>query len=129
MTFFDSLVKPDWIPPDWAFPAAWFTLWTLQLFALLIVAVAPSSNTRSLALALMAAQFITAVMWQAVIFGPGRLAFAAWWLVVVLALVVAATLAAWRVHRSAGLLVAPTIIWVSVATALGFALLRLNPGA
>jgi len=128
LSFFESLTKPSWIPPDWAFPAAWFTLWTLQAIALgsLLTSDKPG---RSLALSLLVAQFVTAVAWQSVVFGEGRLRLAAWWLVAVLVLVVAATLAAWRVSWQAGALIAPTIVWVSVATALGFALLDLNPNA
>ncbi len=128
MTFFESLTKPAWIPPDWAFPAAWFTLWTLQALAVLVILGSDRGGKR-VAIGLLIAQFIVAVAWQAVIFGPGRLTLAAWWLVAVLVLVVLSVAAAWRVERTAGLLVAPTIVWVSVATALGFTLLRLNPGA
>ena len=128
MTFFESLVKPSWIPPDWAFPAAWFTLWALQAVALVVLATSERGG-RGVAIGLLAAQFIVAVAWQALIFGPGRLALAAWWLFGVLVLVILTVLAAWRVERLAALLIAPTIVWVSVATALGFSLLRLNPGA
>jgi tryptophan-rich sensory protein len=128
VTFFESLTKPDWIPPDWAFPVAWFTLWALQAAALVIL-VANDRPGRNLAVGLLVAQFVTAVAWQAVVFGPGRLGLAAWWLLCVLVLVVAATVAAWRVSAIAGALIAPTIVWCSVATALGFSLLRLNPGA
>jgi len=128
VSFFESLMKPSWIPPGWAFPTAWFTLWTLQALALgsLITSERPG---RGLAVGLLAAQFVTAVAWQAVVFGEGRLRLAAWWLVGVLLLVVAATISAWRVSWQAGALIAPTIVWTSVATALGFALLDLNPGA
>jgi len=128
VSFFESLTKPSWIPPDWAFPTAWFTLWTLQAIALgsLVTSERPG---RGLAVGLLAAQFVTAVAWQAVVFGEGRLRLAAWWLVGVLLLVVAATISAWRVSWQAGTLIAPTIVWTSVATALGFALLDLNPGA
>jgi len=128
VTFFESLAKPSWIPPDWAFPAAWFSLWALQAVALLTILDSEKPG-RGLALGLLGAQFVTAVLWQAAIFGEGRLTLAAWWLVGVLVLVVAATIAAWRVSRAAGALVAPTIVWMSVATTLGFTLLRLNPGA
>ncbi len=128
MTFFESLTKPDWIPPDWAFPAAWFTLWALQAVALFMLAASDKPG-RGTAIGLLAAQFLTAIAWQAAVFGPGRLTLAAWWLVAVLTLVIAATVAAWRVTTVAALLVAPTIVWVSVATALGFSLLRLNPDA
>lgn len=128
MTFFESLAKPSWIPPDWAFPTAWFTLWFLQAFAVAIV-ISSERNGRAVALGLLAAQFVVSVAWQAIVFGPGRLTLAAWWLVGTLALVVIAVIGVWRVDRFAGLLVAPTIVWMSVATTLGFSLLRLNPGA
>lgn len=121
-------MKPSWIPPDWAFPAAWFSLWMLQAVALLLLLNSDRSG-RGLAITLLAAQFITAVAWQSAVFAPGRLAFAAWWLFGVLVLVIAATLAAWRVSGVAAALIAPTILWMSVATTLGFALTRLNPGA
>lgn len=127
MTFFESLTKPSWIPPDWAFPTAWFTLWILQAIALFVL-VGSERPGRPLAVGLLAAHFVTAVAWQAVVFGEGRLSLAAWWLVGVLVLVIAATVAALRVNVLAGALIAPTIIWMSVATALGFTLLRLNPG-
>lgn len=127
-TFFESLAKPAWIPPDWAFPVAWFTLWSLQALAAIVLAGSDRPG-RSTALVLLALQFVTAVAWQAVVFGPGRLGLAAWWLVAVLVLVVVATVAAWRVAPLAGALIAPTIVWMSVATALGFVLARLNPGA
>lgn len=128
MTFFESLSKPAWIPPDWAFPAAWFTLWALQGVALIVLLTSERAG-RPVAIGLLAAQFVFAVAWQAAVFGPGRLALAAWWLVGVLALVILAVIAGWRVERLAGILIAPTIAWMVVATALGFSLLRLNPGA
>lgn len=128
MTFFESLTLPSWIPPDWVFPAAWFTLWALQAVAVSIL-VSSENSGRALALGLLAAHFVGAVAWQSVIFAPGRLDFGAWWLFAVLVLVIAATAAAWRVSPIAAALIAPTIVWMSVATTLGFAIARLNPGA
>ncbi len=128
MTFFESLVKPSWIPPDWAFPTAWFTLWFLQAIAVALL-IGSEREGREIALGFLAAQFVVAVAWQAIVFGPGRLVLAAWWLVATLVLVVIAVIMAWRVERLAGLLIAPTIVWMSIATTLGFSLLRLNPGA
>ena len=128
MDFYESLAKPDWIPPDWAFPTAWFILWALQLAAAAII-ISSDHPGRSLAIGLLVAQFVVSVLWQAVVFGPGRLTLAAWWLVAILVLVVAATVAAWRTSTTAGALIAPTIVWVSVATTLGFSLLALNPDA
>jgi translocator protein len=127
--FYESLIKPGWVPPDWAFPAAWFTLWALQAAALLRLLGAVGSRSQRMAILALGSQFLVAILWQAVVFGPGRLLLAAWWLVALLALVVSAVVLAWRVDRLAGLLVLPTVCWVSVATALGWSLYRLNPTA
>jgi translocator protein len=110
------------------FPAAWFTLWALQAAALARV-VQTDSRWRVPAVVMLITQFIVAVAWQAVVFGPGRLLLAAVWLTVVLALVVVTVAVCYAADRRAGLLVAPTIVWVSVATALGWSLYQLNPGA
>jgi translocator protein len=128
MTFFESLTKPSWIPPNWMFPVAWFSLWALQAGALMRL-TGSSSPHRRLALGALVAQFLLAILWQSAIFGPGRLLLAAWWLVLVLAAVVVAVVLAWRADRVAAALIAPTIVWVSVATFLGWSLYRLNPGA
>lgn len=128
MGFYESLIKPSWVPPDWAFPVVWFALWALQVAALVRL-VGSSSPHRWVALVSLVAQFVAAIAWQAAVFAPGRLLLSAWWLVVVLVLVVAAVGLCWRADPVSGLLVAPTIAWVTVATALAWSLYRLNPGA
>jgi translocator protein len=131
LSFFQSLIKPSWIPPDWVFPAAWFTLWALQAVALvrLVSASGASPTARRLAVGMMIVQFVAAVAWEVLIFGPGRLRLAAIWLTGVLVLVIIAVVVAGRVDRWAAVLVAPTVVWVSIATTLGWSLYRLNPAA
>jgi tryptophan-rich sensory protein len=131
LSFFQSLVKPSWIPADGVFPAVWFSLWALQAFALvrLFGAPAASPTARRVAIGMLIVQFAAAVAWEAVIFGPGRLRLAAIWLTLVLVLVVLAVGAAGRVDRWAAVLIAPTVVWVSIATVLGWTLHRLNPAA
>jgi translocator protein len=129
MSFFESLAKPSWIPPDWVFPTAWLSLWVLQAASLVRLVGLPASPKQRGAVVLLVAQFVAAIAWQGAVFGPGRLRLAAIWLTMVLALVVLAVAATWRADRVAGLLVAPTIVWVTIATTLGWELLRLNPNA
>jgi translocator protein len=118
MGFYESLIKPSWVPPDWAFPVGWFTLWALQAVVLVRLA-GSSSKLRHVALVAMIVQFVFAVAWQAAVFAPGRL----------LVLVIIATSLCWMVDRWSAVLVAPTVVWVSVATTLAWSLYRLNPGA
>ncbi len=132
MSFYESLTKPSWVPPDWAFPVAWFTLWALQAVALVrlsALAGGPGNGVGKArgALGALIVQFVVSIAWQGLIFGPGRLLLAAIWLTVLLTIEVLTVGLCLRAQRVAGLLVAPTIVWVSVATALGWSLFRLNP--
>jgi translocator protein len=130
MDFYDSLVKPSWTPPDWAFPAVWFTLWGMQLFALVrVLARSSNASNRRLAIVMIVVQFVAAVVWQGFIFGPGHLLFAAWWLTFVLALVMVTIVVCWRADKGAGLAMMPTFVWVSIATVLGWSLYQLNPNS
>jgi len=133
MDFYNSLIKPSWTPPDWVFPAMWFTLWTLQAVAVIVMLASErdgaSSNAKRVAVAVFVAQFVISIAWQAVVFGPGRLALAAVWLVGATTLVLITVVLFGRISRVAGLLMAPTFAWMCVATALGWTLWKLNPAA
>jgi tryptophan-rich sensory protein len=78
------------------------------------------------ALSLFIAQLVLNAAWSAVFFGlqnPG-LAFAN---IVLLWSAIAATMIAfWRITATAGWLFVPYILWVTFATALNFAIWRLN---
>ena len=127
MTFFESLQTPSWMPPDAAFPIVWFSLWVLQAIAVALVLSSERSNR--IGLLVFGAQLLLSLAWQAVLFGPGRLAVSAWALVAVVTLVVATALRFWSSSKIAGALMLPTLAWVSFATALAFELNRLNPNA
>ena len=73
MTFYESLVRPDWTPPDWAFPAAWFTLGALQAAALAVLANA-DDGPKGLAIGLLGSQFAVAIACGALVASPQLLA-------------------------------------------------------
>ncbi len=121
--WYDSLRKPPWTPPNWLFPVTWTTLYICMAFAGALVAVAPDNG---LAMALWALQIALNTLWTPVFFGlrrigGGLVVLSALWLAVASAL-----WALWQVETIAGLLFVPYLVWVSVAWALNFSVLRLN---
>ena len=126
--WYRELVKPSWQPPDWLFGPAW----TL-IFALCAVAGAGAwaragdAAARRRLLTAFAVNGVLNVSWSALFFRLQRPAWALvevvllWASIVVLMRVCAAS---WR---PAAWLLAPYVAWVSFASVLNAAIVRLNP--
>ncbi|MFN4099272.1 MAG: tryptophan-rich sensory protein TspO [Pararhodobacter sp.] len=122
--WYDRLNKPSWTPPPILFPIVWTTLYLFIAFAAMRVALIPGTGQ---ALALWGAQIAFNTLWTPVFFGLHRMraslvVMAGLWLTVALT-----TLAFFQVDTFAGLLFAPYLLWVTIAGALNFSVMRLNP--
>ncbi|MGG7643432.1 tryptophan-rich sensory protein TspO [Rhodovulum sp. YNF3179] len=122
--WYRDLRKPRWTPPNWLFPVAWSMLYLCMAAAGARVAV---SADNALAMALWSLQIALNGLWTPVFFGLRRMRLGLG-VLCALWLSVAATCAAlWQVDWIAGVLFLPYLAWVSVAAALNFSVLRLNP--
>lgn len=123
--WYESLNKPAWTPPDWAFPVVWTSLYLAMSYAAMRVALLPGSGQ---ALAFWAMQIAFNTLWTPVFFGLRRMKAG---LVVLcgLWLAVAATmLAFWQLDALAGALMTPYLLWATIAGALNYSVWRRNPG-
>lgn len=121
--WYESLKKPTWTPPKWLFPVAWTTLYLCISVAGARVAGAAGG---SIGLALWSLQIALNTLWTPVFFGRQNMR-AGMVVIGFLWLAVAATMIAFfRVDLIAGLLFVPYIIWVSVAGALNYSVMKLN---
>jgi tryptophan-rich sensory protein len=124
--WYDSLNKPGWTPPDWAFPVVWTTLYLAMSYAAMRVALLPGSGQ---ALAFWAMQIAFNTLWTPVFFGLRRMKAG---LVVLCGLwlsVAATMLAFWQLDALAGALMAPYLLWATIAGALNYSVWRRNPEA
>lgn len=126
--WYDTLEKPTWTPPGWAFPVVWTTLYALMgTAAWRVWRVGRDTPGRRTALGLFLVQLALNAAWTPVFFGAhqilGGLA-----VIVALWLAIAATGVSFgRVDRLAGVLFVPYLAWVTLATALNLTIWRLNP--
>lgn len=127
--WFDALVKPEIMPPGWAFGAAWTTLYILLGIALALVIAAAPSRARSVGLALFAVQMLLNYSWSPLFFAAHQIIAALMVIVAILLLTIATMVQFGRVNRLAALLLVPYIAWLSFASILNFLIMRLNPGA
>lgn len=122
--WYDSLKKPAWTPPDWLFPVAWTTLYLLMSLAAMRVAVTEGGVQ---ALAFWSVQIAMNTLWTPVFFGLRRMRAAMTVMVFLWLSVAVTTYAFFAVDPIAGVMFVPYLIWVSVAGALNFAVMRMNP--
>lgn len=124
--WFVALDKPWFMPPAWAFPLAWTTLYILMGFALGQVLAEPATPARRGAITLFILQLLLNLVWAPIFFAAHRIGLALG-LIGVLDLTVLATIAAFRLIRpTAALLLVPYALWLALATALNVAIWRLN---
>jgi len=123
-SWYESLKKPFWNPPKWAFPVVWTVLYIVIAVAASRVAGAPGS---AMAMAFWALQIALNTLWTPVFFGlhrikAGMVVIAALWVAVL-----GATINTFLVEPFAGWLMVPYLVWVTVAASLNAAVWWLNP--
>lgn len=122
--WYAGLVKPAWTPPNWLFGPVWSVLYLMIAVAGWLVWQSAEAGP---ARWLWVAQLALNGLWSPVMFGAHRIELALV-VIVLMWLAIAAFIAvAWPRARVAALLFVPYLAWVSYATALNFAIWRLNP--
>jgi len=123
--WFPLLVKPSWNPPGWLFGPVWTTL-----YVLMGVALWRAWRTRAPAVpALVRGYFVSLAfnaLWSVLFFGLKQPAWALAEIILLWGLLVWLQAGLWRTDRLAAALWLPYVLWVSFATALNAAIVRLN---
>jgi tryptophan-rich sensory protein len=127
--WFDGLMKPPFMPPGWAFPIAWTTLYCLMGVAVAIILAAPASSQRRLALTLFWIQLALNYAWSPVFFAAHDIKLGETVILAMLVVALASAALFRRIDTRAGLLMLPYLLWLCFAYALNSAIDRLNPGA
>lgn len=126
-TWYATLSKPPFNPPNWLFGP----VWTL-LYIAMAVAAWRVWRTRDLPsdlagpIALYTAQMGLNFAWSLIFFGLHRIGSALVDILALLVLILATTIVFWRRDVLAGVLMVPYLAWVSFAALLNFSLWRLN---
>jgi tryptophan-rich sensory protein len=127
-TWYPTLAKPWFTPPDWLFAPVWIVLYAMMGVAAALVwtSAAASDSARRQAVGVFAGQLVLNVAWSLVFFGAqqiggGLVVIAGLWLAI------AATVDRFaRIHRLAAWLLAPYLLWVTYAAALNVGIWALN---
>jgi translocator protein len=121
--WFNALTKPAFMPPTWLFAPVWSVLYFLMAIA--AWRVYRIDDLRA-TIVLWFVQLVVNAAWTPLFFGLHRVDFALIDIALLIVLIVATTIAFFRRDRLAAALLVPYLAWVGFATALTFAIWKLN---
>jgi tryptophan-rich sensory protein len=125
-TWYATLVKPTWNPPNWIFGPVWSALYFCMAVAAWLVWRQGEFQQARRPLTLFAIQLILNVLWSYFFFGLECPGLAVVEVLILWAAIAATMVAFWLRSRVAGLLFVPYLAWVSFAAVLNFTIWRLN---
>jgi benzodiazapine receptor len=124
--FYAQIARPDWAPPSWVFGPVWTVLYALMGIAAWLVWRVGGFRTARSALTMFIAQLALNALWSWLFFGWQRAGLAFADIVLLWALILATSIAFWKIRPLAGALLIPYLLWVSFAGALNYSIWQLN---
>ena len=125
--WYEQLAKPGWTPPNWAFPVVWSALFLMNAVAGWLVWQAAGMAAGG-ALGVYVVSLVINACWSGVFFGLRRMDLGLVNVALLWLSIVAVAVLFWPDSPVAAVLQLPYLLWVTIATALNFTVLRMNPG-
>lgn len=117
-TWYPTLEKPSFTPPDWIFPPVWTSLYLLMAVAAWRIWHQAGWRQGRPALFAFAVQLALNLAWSFLFFGAQQVGAALAEMIVLLAAIVWTTRRFAAIDRLAALLLVPYVLWVGFATVL-----------
>ena len=125
-TWFVTLKKPSFNPPNYLFAPVWTVLYILMGVSLYLIWQSPSGDSRSNALIVFGIQLFLNFAWSFVFFYFRKITWALLDIMLLWIAIVIMILLFFWIDPVAAYLQIPYLLWVSFATALNGAIRKLN---
>lgn len=125
-TWYVTLNKPSWNPPNWLFGPVWTLLYAMMAVAVWLVWKGAGWQAGRTALLLFALQLLLNLAWSFIFFNFHQIGLAFLEIVVLWIAIVATIVSFASVSKVAAALLIPYLLWVSFASFLNFTIWRLN---
>lgn len=126
-TWYQTIQKPGFTPPDWVFGPVWTILYILMAVALYLVWKKGMNRSEvKVAFWVFVFHLLINALWSLLFFSmqfpaAGFIVIVTLWILIVISMGLF-----WRVDRRAMYLLVPYILWVSYALALNYSIWKLN---
>lgn len=128
-SWYDTLMKPNWIPPNWVFGPVWITLYTLMGISSYLIwkeyQKTGSKEIQSLLVFYLVHLALNA-SWSIVFSGAQQIGAALAIIIVMLGTVAVLISKFWKINHAAALLLVPYLAWLMFATTMNAAIFFLN---
>jgi translocator protein len=125
-TWYPTLAKPSWTPPNLAFPVVWTVLYIMMGIAAALVWQRAGAGRRAAPMAAFGTQLALNCLWTLLFFGLQNPFYGLIDIALLLLAIVATITLFQRASRAAALLLVPYLLWVAYAGALNFRIWSLN---
>jgi len=126
-TWYATVRKPDFTPPNWVFAPVWITLFVLMgVSAYLIWNEGLQNRNVRVALLIFGIQLVLNMLWSFLFFKLQSPLYAFFEIIILWVVIILTITNFFKISKIAGLLLIPYIIWVSFAAILNFSIVRLN---
>ncbi|MFA5764212.1 MAG: TspO/MBR family protein [archaeon] len=128
-TWYASLVKPFFSPPNWLFAPVWTILFLMMGVSLYFILENKNKKLeikRKIAIAFFGIQFIFNILWSYLFFGLRNPLFGFIGIIFLWISILATIISFYKIDKKSAYLLVPYLLWVSFATILNFAVFILN---
>ncbi|MDX9893690.1 MAG: TspO/MBR family protein [Patescibacteria group bacterium] len=126
-SWYSTLNKPSFNPPNWLFGPVWTVLYVLMGIALYLVWQQIRIDPRAKpAIILFLTHLILNASWSIIFFGLQNIGLALVELIVLWLMIILVTRQFWQIKKLAAKLILPYLAWVTFAAVLNLALFILN---
>ncbi len=126
-TWYPSIQKPSFNPPNYLFGPVWTVLYLLMAIALFLYITQDTFRPKLTGYIWFFIQLILNAMWSVVFFGYHQLSAAFAVILLLLLFIVLTIVYFFRITKPGSIMLVPYALWVSFAAVLNFSIMRLNP--
>ena len=125
-TWYATINKPSFNPPNWVFGPVWTTLYIMMGVSLFLIWRQRDAMSISPAIYFFAIQLILNALWSIIFFGMklmlvGFIEICTLWIFILLSII-----SFYGISPVASILLLPYLLWVSYASVLNFSIYKLN---
>jgi tryptophan-rich sensory protein len=126
-TWYTTLKKPSFNPPNWVFGPVWITLFVLMGISLYLIWTKGIKTKKArIALILFGIQLLLNILWSIIFFGLKSPFYAFIEIIILWIAILLTIMRFYKISKTAAYLLIPYLLWVSFAAIVNFSIFYLN---
>jgi translocator protein len=125
-TWYATLIKPSFNPPNWIFAPVWIFLYLLMGISFYLIWIKSNNPNFSFLMSVFLLQLVLNAFWSIIFFGLKSPLFAFVEIIVLWLTILICIILFFRISKISSYLLIPYLLWVSFAAVLNFAIWKLN---